>query len=178
MRRRGWVAVVGLPLLPSTVTAQADRRDDRAQFIAQQWNAPPQDSAALAALAINSARFRDARVHAAIVAAAKDIAAPRQMRLAAIRALVGHFDQCRFVEFEEGPSPDGGTRYWVWMGSYDGVPPTTQGKMPLPGAVREDVLSTLRHIGEADPDPAVRDVAGRLARSLAQLKDVRACGGL
>jgi hypothetical protein len=173
-----WILVgLCLAILSSPATAQADRRDDRAQVIARQWSGPPQDSAALAALAINSARFRDARVHTAIVAASQDVAARRQVRLAAIQALVGHFDRCRFVEFPEGPSPDGGTRYLVWMGAYDYAPHTTQGEMPLSGAVREDVLRTLRHIGETDPDPAIRNVSGWLARLLTQLKDVQACGG-
>jgi hypothetical protein len=167
-----------LMIVSRPTIAQPGRNDDRAQEVARKWNTPPRDSAALAALAINSARMRDARVHTAIVAVAQDAAAPRQVRLAAIQALVGHFDRCATVEFPEGPSPGGGTRYLVRMGVYDHAPHTVQGDMALSGAVREEVIRTLHYIGETDPDPAVRSVSGSVARWLTSLMDiVPLCGG-
>jgi hypothetical protein len=164
-------------ILSRPTIAQPGRNDDRAQELARQWNAPPQDSAALAALVFHSARMRDARVHAAIVAAAQDVAAPRQVRLAAIQAMVGHFDRCLFVEFPEGPWPDGGTRYSLGKGGYTYAPRTDQGGMALPGTVREDVLGTVRRISESDPDPAVRQVLGLLVQWLTYMKDRPLCSG-
>ncbi len=135
------------------------------RVLAEQWAAPPTDNAAFSLLTEISRHVLDRRVFEAARAVALDVSAGRQVRLAAMSVLAGHYDPCLGATFQVNSAPGAWPRVLVLLGEYSenvGM----RGSEPLPPSVRSDVLAALDATAASGGDDVVREAARRLAAGL------------
>ena len=130
--------------------------------LAEEWARGPIDKASVKALAGASGTLRDRRVHAALERAALDETQPQWVRLAALQALVRHYDPSLAVEFRESPPGHAG-RIFVMLGSWTGDP--IEGSEPLGPETRSAVLAALETLGQSS-DTTIGRIAVDLAKRL------------
>lgn len=138
------------------------------EALAQQWQRPPSDSAALAVLAFVSGGVRDRRIYEAARDVATSPGNPTDIRLAAIAVLAAHADASVRLTYVAPKEWSVSARAGVLIERLVHLPNTTPTGAPLPGTVRSDVLSLLARIGEADPDARVQQVSAYVARRMEQ----------
>lgn len=133
--------------------------------IAAAWTNPSTDSLSVAYLWGVSRKLRDGRILSSVLAAARKPQTDRFVRLAAIGALAEMYNPQAAIAYREPYDSSYGGEAYVLMGMRSS-PGTVWGPVPLPGSARVDILTTLRELGETDPDSVIRKIAGFLANEL------------
>jgi len=136
------------------------------RVLAEQWASPPSDSVALRLLGQVGANVLDQRVFDAARAVVANEGARRDVRLAAMDVLVGHYDPCLSLWIQVKSLPDAaGHSVVVWLLQSEHNL-RRRGSEPLPSSVRDDVLATLDAAAASGPDSVVHEAARRLAARL------------
>jgi hypothetical protein len=141
-------AVAALPYCPAT----------GGQVLRQQWEHPPSDTVEQRVLGEVTPRLRDHQVFEAVLRVFRDPSRPRELRLAALRALMGYYQpglKASFVDREV--QVDYGGAY-VLMGRGDSTT-TPSRSAPLTAGSRGEILQAIKQVAAQDPDKRVRLIA-------------------
>jgi hypothetical protein len=131
------------------------------------WRQPPTDSIALQALGKLSPQIRDRHLLDVVLTAFRDASRPREVRFAALDALVGYYEPGLGLAFTEPQiAVKHGSAYVMF--SYGDPSSTEAGPTPLTAQARRDILQALKHAGAGDPDERVRLIATYLHSRLAE----------
>lgn len=140
-----------------------------ARVLRAQWQQPPSDTVAVRLLGEVTPRLRDRQVFDAVLTTFRDPHQPRNVRLAALEALMGYYQPGLGASFPEPEQPVQHGSAYVMMGAGD--PPTTQkGPSALTVGVRAEILEALGQVGKQDPDERVRLISAYIQTRLATLK--------
>jgi hypothetical protein len=133
----------------------------------KQWQHPPTDSIALRALGEVSPQLRDRHLLDAVLTVFRDPTRLREVRFAALEALVGYYEPGLGLAFTEPHiAVQHGSAY---VALSFGDPSTTEpGPTPLTARARHDILQALQQAGASDPDERMRLIARFLHSSLAE----------
>lgn len=130
--------------------------------LAAEWEGTLGDTSDLGLLGDASARLMDKRLLRALCAVALDTLRDRQVRLAALRGIVGQFDPSLEVVYRTPAArPDLPGSAYAMLGAY--VEPLGRaGAEPLSGSDRQEILGVLRRLETSGSDEVIRKVAGYL----------------
>jgi hypothetical protein len=124
----------------------------------KQWQQPPTDTIALRLLGEVSPQLRDRHLLDAVLTAFRDASRPRDVRFAALEALVGYYEPGLGLAFSEPHIPVQHGSAYVALSFGD--PSTTEpGPTPLTARARHDILQALQQAGTSDPDQRMRLIA-------------------
>jgi hypothetical protein len=133
------------------------------------WGQPPSDTAAVRVLGEATPRLRDQQMFNEVVSVFQNTSRPREVRLAALEALVGYFQPGLALKFTEPDEPVQHGSAYVMLGQGD--PPTTRnGPTPLAARVRGDVLEAVQRIGKEDKDERLRLISAYIHTRLRALR--------
>jgi hypothetical protein len=133
--------------------------------LATQWAPPPVDTTALRLLGDASATLRDRRLLRAAKSAALSRSNSRDVRLTAIRALVGQFHPSLDVVYRTPSEPGLGGVAYVMLAESDHRTDRA-GAEPLAASGQDEVLNVLRQLGASDGDEVIRKVSAYLVGRL------------
>ena len=137
--------------------------------LATEWGRPREDTTDLQLLGDASARLTDRRLLQALRGVALDASRDRQVRLTAIRALVGQFDPSLEVVYRKPWHPELGGSEYVMIGRY--VHPSGRaGAESFSASERDEVLDVLRQLKTSDSDEVIQKVASYLLERLEAMK--------
>ena len=128
------------------------------------WHTAPHDSAGLSQLLLVSHNIRDARIHRAVDAVARDPKQQAEVRRAAMVVLASYADPSITGRVTGGKGGRGDAAVGFARVDHTNA---VDGAEPLSPAVRSEVLSTLRQIQASESRGEVRSAATYLLRALA-----------
>jgi hypothetical protein len=128
------------------------------------WVTPTTDSVALEQLVAASSRLLDQRVYDGVAAAARNVAAPRTVRLAALRVLAAFVDNFTLIVADDLTRWGGDTTVHKQFSRVSEGMGQTVGSQPLAASVGTDVRALFATLGQADSDPIVRRACRSLQR--------------
>lgn len=127
----------------------------------KQWQQPPADTIALRLLGDVSPQLRDRPLLDAVLTVFRDPSRPRELRFAALDALVGYYEPGLGVAFTEPHTPVKHGSAYVML-SYGDPSSVESGPAPLTARARQDILQVLQQAGAGDPDERMRLIASYL----------------
>ena len=133
--------------------------------IAKLWERPPGQPELLNTLSHASAGLRDMRVLAAVIRTAENPELARITRLAAFRTLVRLYDPSLEVDFRTRPEDGPSGPIFVMMGKWTSDL-GRDGSKPITDAGRNELLGSLKRVGDSDEDAELRRVVKRLRKEL------------
>lgn len=140
-----------------------------ARALEDQWKEPPSDTATVRVLGEVTPRLRDRQVFDAVVGAFRDPARRRDLRLAALEALMGYYEPGVGAAYvEPALAVQHGSAY-VMMGQGDPVA-TYRGAAPLSASTRTEILQVLEMVSKQDTDERVRLISAYIHSRLSALR--------
>lgn len=120
------------------------------------WTSAPSDSAALEQLVAASSRLIDRRIYDGVRATARNQAAPRVVRLAALRVLAAYVDPTKVIRPDDLAMPNPDTAVIMLFASTSHGPTQFAGSVPLAPSSRDETRDLFTTLWRADADPVVR----------------------
>ncbi len=128
------------------------------------WGAAPTDSVALEHLVNASTALLDQRVFVGLLSAARNTAAPRAVRLAALRVLCAYVSPSTVISPDDLAKPRADTAVIPLFGTVDHAPYQRIGAIPLSLSARNDIRDLLATLWRSDPDPVLRSAGRSLSK--------------
>lgn len=135
------------------------------QALALEWTRPQKDTVALRLLGDASAWISDVRMLRALETIVTNETLDREVRLTAIRSLVGQFDPSLEVIYRAPAHPELGGEEYVMLGTYVHGPGRS-GAQQLSAADRIHVLDVLQRLTGSGSDVVIQKVAAYLLEEL------------
>jgi hypothetical protein len=132
-----------------------------------QWAQPPGDTTAVRVLGEVTSRLRDRPLFETVLAAFRDPARPRTVRLAALEALMGYYQPGLLVKYVEPVQAVNHGSAYVMVGWGDET--TTSGATPLSTDTRGEILTALDQVGKQGPDERLRLISSYIRTRLTAL---------
>jgi hypothetical protein len=157
MRLSHWLGLAAVIVLASRAPAQGIETEVAA--VVSQWQNPPTATDSLEALVVRSAAIRDARVLAALQAAALQSSYTSQVRIGALRAAFT-FAAGRPSALPSSTELSGDSLELA--GSVTGIVPQL-GPQSVTTTTLTSLLSAMQSIASGDPNPDIRAAAARVS---------------
>lgn len=128
------------------------------------WTTPPVDSVAIEQLVDASAALLDQRVYAGVLNSARDAAAPRAVRLAALRVLCAFLSPTTVISPDDLAKPKADTAVVPLFTTVDHSLFQNHGTAPLPLGARTEIRDLFAALWRSDADPVIRAAGRSLSR--------------